>query len=102
MVWAAWVFASVTLSVDVCVRAIKGKRLALTTPNLVNTYGRVSACMIAGDKVKGQGHWVIKCATGVGTQVITIILSLKKSAVSSISKASKKLEILLLAVCFFV
>jgi len=46
----------------VYVRALKGKQVELSTPNLVHIrtlYGRTLACV--DPKVKGQGHRVIRC-----------------------------------------
>jgi len=42
----------------VCVHAIKEKRLELSTPDLVH----LNTHQPRGQKVKGQGHAVMKCA----------------------------------------
>ena len=59
-----WPVTSVTLSV--CVHTLKGKRLELSTPNLVLhiLYGSRSVCIKSGgQKIKGQGHMVTKTVT---------------------------------------
>jgi len=67
---------SFVLTLGVCVlyvrvRALKEKPLKLSTPNLEHiAYDRISSCV--DSKVKrsnDKGHWVVKCAAGVGMQV---------------------------------
>jgi len=49
----------------VCVRTLKGKRLELSTPNLVHVYPMAVArqALTGVQKVKGQGHTVTKILT---------------------------------------
>ena len=55
--------ASVTLCVCLCVRALKGKRLELSTPNLVHVWQWLGMRWPGGQKVKGQGHTDMKTVT---------------------------------------
>ena len=54
---------SVCLSVCLFIRALKGKRLELSTPNLVNVYSIAVARRALTQGSKGQGHTVTKTAT---------------------------------------
>jgi len=61
----------VCLSVRVCVRALKGKWLELSTPNLLDIQCMEVSWHSLTLKSKGQGYAVIKCAAtaSVGMQV---------------------------------
>ena len=48
-----------------CVRALKGKRLELSTPNLVHIYSMAVARHALTWRSKGQGHTVMKTITVV-------------------------------------
>ena len=56
-------------NVTVCVRALNWKRLELSAPNVVHVYPTADPRHGIVQKVKGQGHTVIKCSAGVGMQV---------------------------------
>jgi len=76
-------FVCVSVSVRLCVRALKRKRLELSTPNLVDKYSMTgSRHALTRKKVKGQGHpvtttaqtkpWVRFCITFINVKKLTI------------------------------
>jgi len=77
---------SMGLCVCLCVRALKGKQLELSTPNLV-LHGSHSACI--DPEVKGQGHILIKFTAGVGLQVSVTdeVFLLKNFTASKVSRS---------------
>ena len=56
-------FSRVCLFVCLFVRAVKGKRLELSTPNLVHEYSIAVARHALTQRSKGQGHTVTKTVT---------------------------------------
>ena len=56
-----------------CVRVLKEKRFEISTPNVVHVYSTAgpehALALRSTQKVKDQGHGVMKCAAGVGMHV---------------------------------
>jgi len=63
------------IHMSLCVRALKAKRLDLSTPNLVHIYSMAGSRHALTLESKGQGHKVIKCAAGVGKKNQFFILA---------------------------